>query len=158
MNEHRDIIAQLADRAADRLSPEAAARLKCHLENCPECREQARRFMQSYQTLEKVLEDMTSPSLFAGVKARLEHPEPRRAFVGLRPAWAGITVLSVVLVFSALMSRPGITTEQVLQDYSEDVQTLWEGGTADAENAWLPSEWSETTGLESSGSTLENII
>jgi anti-sigma factor RsiW len=158
MNEHTEIIAQLADRAAERLSPAEEARLNCHLENCPPCREQARRFTESFQALAKVLDEVQAPPLLNGVLARLDHPEARRASFGWRPAWAGGAVLALVLVFSALMSRPGITTQQVLQDYSEDVQTLWEGGAAQTDGAWLPEGWSETTGLETSETNLENII
>jgi anti-sigma factor RsiW len=158
MNEHRDIIAQLADRAAGQLSPADEAKLNCHLENCPPCREEARRFARSCQALENVLEGVVSPPLLNGVLARLDRPAVRRAGFGWRPAWAGGAVLALVLVFSALMSRPGITTQQVLQDYGEDVQTLWEGGTADTDSAWLPDTWSETTGLENPESNLENFI
>ena len=158
MNEHTDIIAQLADRAAERLSPAETVKLNCHLDNCPQCREQARWFVQSYQALENALDGVVSPPLFNGVWERLEHPETRRTAVSWRPAWAGVTVLALVLVFSALMSRPGITNQQVLQDYSEDVQTLWEGGVAETTGAWLPEGWSETTGLENSETTLENLI
>jgi anti-sigma factor RsiW len=158
MNEHTEIIAQLADRAAERLSPAAAARLNCHLENCPQCREQARRFSRSCQALEKALDGLVSPPLLNGVLARLEHPEIRRANLGWRPAWAGGAVLLLVLVFSAWMGRPGISTQQVLQDYGEDVQTLLQGGAPETDSAWLPDGWDETTGLESSETNLENII
>ena len=158
MNEHMDIIAQLADRATERLSPEEEAKLNCHLENCPPCREQALRFARSCQALEKVLDGVVSPPLLSGVLSRLDNPETRRARLGWRPAWAGGAVLMLVLVFSALMSRPGISTQQVLQDYGEDVQTLWEGGAPETDGAWLPAGWSETTVLESSDNSLENLI
>ena len=158
MNEHTDIIVQLADRAAKRLTPVAETRLNCHLENCPECREAAKRFTRSCLALENVLDGLVSPPLFNGVRERLEHPETRRAQIGWRPVWAGAAVLTLVLAFSTFMSRPMISNEQVMQEYSEDIQILWEGGFAETESSWLPAGWTETTGLESSENGLENFI
>jgi anti-sigma factor RsiW len=148
MNEHQRIIQRLADRAAERLTPAGEAELQRHLEQCEACREQARRFGRSFAALAGTFQEAEVPSLAAAVFHRVDQAAPARFEFGWRSIWAGAAVLTAVLFFSVWMVRPGLSDRQVLADYGQDMQALWEGGAVDTLSASMLETWGEPDWVE----------
>jgi anti-sigma factor RsiW len=153
MSGHERILKRLADRAAGCLSPGEEAKLSLHLAQCVSCQAEAQRFEKSFQALAGALTGVVSPPLQSRVLNQVARKAPGRFEFGWRSIWAGTAVLTAVMLFSVYMAQPGITNQQVLQAYGDDVQSLWEGGGTDSYNTWMQDSWNEGTWLEQAGAS-----
>ncbi len=151
MFEHKQIIPYLAQREAGVLNAAETEAVRVHLLECATCREHERAFVYSMTKLRNASSDLVPANMVTRVLAQID--QPKSSWIRWRASWIGAAVMTTVVAFSIMMTHTSMDNQQVIQAYSEDLESVWEGGGTNSYDTWLQDSWSQTTWLEQSETT-----
>jgi anti-sigma factor RsiW len=136
----------LIERLAGTLTAQQAETLEAHLAVCPACRRSAVRLKGSVRQLQQAFAGLEPTDLTAAVLERVRTPEPT-LWRRWAPAFAGGALAICLSLAFLLGSRPGLSDQELFQDYAEDLTSLGWSQSATGTTAYPLAETNRVDGL-----------